>query len=48
VNAGDSDPVFALQIVREELLKNDIIQEFKEKVIELLPDNPVRIGTFKA
>jgi hypothetical protein len=37
-----------LQIVREELLKNDIIQEFKEKVIELLPDNPVRIGTFKA
>lgn len=48
VNAGDQDPVFAIQIVREELLKNDIIQEFKEKVIELLPENPVRIGTFKA
>ena len=47
-NAGDQDPVFAIQIVREELLKNDIIQEFKEKVIELLPANPVRIGTFKA
>ncbi|ENU27034.1 DUF2303 family protein [Acinetobacter modestus] len=48
VNAGDQDPVFAIQIVREELLKNEIIQDFKEKVIELLPDNPVRIGTFKA
>ena len=48
VNAGDQDPIFAIQIVREELLKNDIIQEFKEKVIELLPANPVRIGTFKA
>ncbi len=48
VNAGDQDPVFAIQIVREELLKNEIIQDFKDKVIELLPDNPVRIGTFKA
>ena len=39
---------FALQIVKEELLRNEIIQEFKEKVIALLPENPVRIGTFSA
>ncbi len=34
---------FALQIVKEELLRNEIVQEFKEKVIALLPENPVRI-----
>ena len=41
-------PVFSMQIVKEELLCNEIVQEFKEKVIELLPENPVRIGTFAA
>ena len=48
VNGSDGSPVFALQIVKEELLRNEIIQEFKNKVIELLPDNEVRIGTFEA
>ena len=48
VNSSDGEPSFALQIVREELLLNEIIQEFKEKVIALLPENPVRIGTFSA
>lgn len=48
VNGGSGEPVFAIQIVKEELLRNEIIQEFKEKVIKLLPDNPVRIGTFTA
>lgn len=47
-NDSDGSPVFALQIVKEELLRNEIIQEFKDKVIELLPDNEVRIGTFTA
>lgn len=48
VNGSDGSPVFALQIVKEELLRNEIIQEFKNKVIELLSDNEVRIGTFEA
>ena len=48
VNGGSGEPVFSIQIVKEELLRNEIIQEFKEKVIELLPENPVRIGTFTA
>lgn len=48
VNSSGSEPELALQIVKEELLCNEIIQEFKEKVIELLPENPVRIGTFAA
>ncbi|OTG64374.1 hypothetical protein B9T25_13110 [Acinetobacter sp. ANC 4470] len=48
VNSADGEPAFALQIVKEELLRNEIIQEFKAKVIELLPENPVRIGTFTA
>lgn len=48
VNGGSGEPVFAIQIVKEELLRNEIIQEFKEKVIELLPENPVRIGAFTA
>lgn len=48
VNSADGEPTFALQIVKEELLRNEIIQEFKEKVIDLLPNNPVRIGTFQA
>lgn len=48
VNSSDGEPTFALQIVKEELLCNEIVQEFKEKVIALLPDNPVRIGTFTA
>ncbi|AUX87020.1 hypothetical protein C3F34_13925 [Acinetobacter sp. ACNIH2] len=47
-NDSDGSPVFALQIVKEEILRNEIIQEFKDKVIELLPDNEVRIGTFTA
>ena len=48
INTNDEKPVFSIQIMKEELLCNEIIQEFKEKVIELLPDNPVRIGTFAA
>ena len=48
VNSSDGEPSFALQIVKEQLLRNEIIQEFKEKVIALLPENPVRIGTFSA
>lgn len=48
INTNDEKPVFSIQIVKEELLCNEIIQEFKEKVIELLPENPVRIGTFAA
>lgn len=48
VNGSDGSPVFALQIVKEELLRNEVIQEFKNKVIQLLPDNEVRIGTFEA
>ena len=48
INTNDDKPVFSIQIVKEELLCNEIIQEFKEKVIELLPENPVRIGTFAA
>lgn len=48
INTNDEKPVFSIQIVKEELLCNEIVQEFKEKVIELLPDNPVRIGTFAA
>lgn len=48
VNGSGGEPEFALQIVKEELLCNEIVQEFKEKVIELLPENPVRIGTFAA
>lgn len=48
VNSSDGEPSFALQIVKEELLRNEIIQEFKQKVIALLPENPVRIGTFQA
>ena len=47
-NDSEGSPVFALQIVKEELLRNEIIQEFKNKVIALLPDNEVRIGTFTA
>ena len=48
INTNDEKPVFSIQIVKEELLCNEIIQDFKEKVIELLPENPVRIGTFTA
>ncbi|MFV0411270.1 MAG: DUF2303 family protein [Paracoccus sp. (in: a-proteobacteria)] len=48
VNSGESAPIFTLQIVKEELLVNEIIQEFKNKVIELLPDHQVMIGTFHA
>ena len=48
VNSSDGEPSFALQIVKEELLRNEIVQEFKEKVIALLPENPVRIGSFSA
>ena len=48
VNSSDGEPSFALQIVKEELLRNEIVQEFKDKVIALLPENPVRIGTYSA
>lgn len=48
VNTNDEKPVFALQIVKEELILDEIVQDFKSKVIDLLPDNPVHIGTFTA
>lgn len=48
INTNDEKPVFSIQIVKEELLLDEIIQEFKAKVIDLLPENPVRIGTFVA
>lgn len=48
VNGGSGEPVFAVQIVKEEILVNEIIQEFKEKVIDLLPEQQVLIGTFSA
>lgn len=48
VNSSGGTPQFAIQIVKEELLCNEIINDFKEKVISLLPENPVRIGSFKS
>lgn len=48
VNTNDEKPVFALQIVKEELILDEIVQDFKSKVIDLLPDNQVHIGTFTA
>lgn len=48
INTNGETPVFSVQIVKEELLLDEIIQDFKAKVIELLPENPVRIGTFTA
>ena len=48
INTNDYKPFFSIHIVKEELLLDEIIQDFKAKVIELLPDNPVRIGTFTA
>lgn len=48
VNGGSCEPVFAIQIVKEEILANEIIQEFKQKVIDLLPEQQVLIGTFQA
>lgn len=47
-NTSGETPAFSVQIVKEELLLDEIIQEFKTKVIDLLPENPVRIGTFTA
>ena len=48
VNGGSGEPMFAVQVVKEELLVNEIIQEFKAKVKDLLPEHQVLIGTFKA
>ncbi|EXB47256.1 hypothetical protein J522_1907 [Acinetobacter baumannii 146457] len=48
VNSSSGEPIFAVQIIKEEILVNEIIQEFKQKVIELLPDQQVLIGTFEA
>lgn len=48
VNGGSGEPIFSIQIVKEEILVNEIIQEFKQKVIDLLPDQQVLIGTFQA
>ncbi|WMW72974.1 DUF2303 family protein [Acinetobacter bereziniae] len=48
VNGGSGEPIFAIQIVKEEILVNEIIQEFKQKVIDLLPEQQVLIGTFSA
>ncbi|MDX8161808.1 DUF2303 family protein [Acinetobacter pittii] len=48
VNSTGSTPQFAIQIVKEELLRNEIIEDFKKEVIALLPENPVRIGSFKS
>lgn len=46
VNGQDGEASFALQIVKEELLLNQLVEDFKAKVIDLLPENPVRIGVF--
>ena len=48
VNTQDQSPALTLQIVKQELLIDEIAQEFKTKVAELLPDQQVLIGTFKA
>lgn len=48
INTNDGKPTFGVQVVKFELVKDEIIQNFKQKVIDLLPDYPVRIGTFKA
>lgn len=48
MNSTGSTPQFAIQIVKEELLRSEIIEDFKEEVIALLPENPVRIGSFKS
>lgn len=48
VNSSSGEPIFALQIVKEEILVNEIIQTFKQKVVDLLPDQQVLIGTFEA
>lgn len=48
INTNDDKPVFTLQIVKEELILDEIVKEFKGAVLELLPENPVRIGTFTA
>lgn len=48
VNGGSGEPMFAVQVVKEELLVNEIIQEFKAKVKDLLPEHQVLIGTFQA
>ncbi|MFU8927780.1 DUF2303 family protein [Acinetobacter puyangensis] len=48
VNGGSGEPIFAIQIIKEEILVNEIIQEFKQKVIDLLPEQQVLIGTFQA
>lgn len=48
INTNDDKPVFTLQIVKEELILDEIVKEFKGAVLELLPENPVRIGTFQA
>jgi len=47
-NSANGESNFSLQIVKEELLLNEIVQEFKEKIINLLPDNSVSIGTFES
>lgn len=48
VNTQDQSPALTLHIVKQELLIDEIAQEFKTKVAELLPDQQVLIGTFKA
>ena len=48
VNSGSGEPAFAVQIIQEEILVNGIIQDFKGKVGDLLPDQQVLIGTFQA
>ncbi|NNP70443.1 DUF2303 family protein [Acinetobacter sp. Ac_5812] len=48
VNTQDQAPSLTLQIVKQELLIDEIAQEFKLRVAELLPEQQVLIGTFKA
>ncbi len=48
INTSDSKPTFGLQIIKSELLVDALTQEFKQIIVEKLPENPVRIGTFSA
>lgn len=48
IHTTDGKPYFSVQIVKEELLLDEVTKEFKQKVIDLLPDLQVYIGTFTA
>lgn len=47
LNTQDDKAYFALQIVKEELLQNELVDEFKQTILNLF-DTDVFIGTFTA